>query len=289
MRHPRSINLISRELILQTHDHGETQDNPLVALKRHGTDDIRLKTLSLLPLHYGSQLEKTLARQDAFYALSEVFRFAAASEVQFLNLIQNRIENELSFVALKDIGGRNAISLLNLKYLKSQLTSHARNLTENVSTFENLKILDWPRTVSVTIDQTIALLITDFRYLLKRVEDLANECESGMTTLTNSSVMEETRRSAELSVVVWRYTAVAVVFVPLSFVCSFFGMNFAEMGQGELRLWIWFPSHGTRDFALFDYLLLGRVEKVIIKEGIEKCSLDIFPWSFRYSGKVFGS
>lgn len=125
--------------------------------------------------------------------------------------------------------------------------------------------------------------------LLKRVEDLANECESGMTTLTNSSVMEETRRSAELSVVVWRYTAVAVVFVPLSFVCSFFGMNFAEMGQGELRLWIWFPSHGTRDFALFDYLLLGRVEKVIIKEGIEKCSLDIFPWSFRYSGKVFGS
>ncbi|KFA68415.1 hypothetical protein S40285_10002 [Stachybotrys chlorohalonatus IBT 40285] len=47
---------------------------------------------------YGQQLDKTVASEDALYALSELFSFAAAAEIQFLNLLEFLIEYELSFV-----------------------------------------------------------------------------------------------------------------------------------------------------------------------------------------------
>jgi hypothetical protein len=52
----------------------------------------------LLPFQYGQQLDKTVASEDALYALSELFSFAAAAEIQFLNLLEFLIEHELSFV-----------------------------------------------------------------------------------------------------------------------------------------------------------------------------------------------
>lgn len=201
------------------------------------------QNICLLPFQYGAQLDKELARQDALYALSEVFRFAAFSEVQFLNLIHNCIEHELSFVALQDVDRRNAFSLLNLKYIKTQLASHARNLAETVSTLENRHTLDWPRAPSSTAaDQAAALLLTDFKYLLQRADDLARECEQGMTTLTNSSILEESRRSTENAMRVQKLTVLATIFIPLSFTCSFWGMNFAELGTGTVHLWAWFAT-----------------------------------------------
>jgi hypothetical protein len=73
------------------------------------------QNVCLLPSQYGSCLDKAVSSQDALYALSELFRFTASAEVQFLNLLDDCIKHELSFIGREGIDGRcYAISLLNL-------------------------------------------------------------------------------------------------------------------------------------------------------------------------------
>jgi hypothetical protein len=61
------------------------------------------QNIFFLPFQYGPRLDRGLTSRNALYALSELFRFAALVEVQFLNLLQNRIEHELSFVGAEDV------------------------------------------------------------------------------------------------------------------------------------------------------------------------------------------
>lgn len=95
------------------------------------------QNLCFLPFQYGCRLDRELARQDALYALSELIQFAASSEVQFLNLLQSRIQHELSFIRKKTMGEKDAISLLNLKYVKTQLTIYAQQLGKTVNIFHS--------------------------------------------------------------------------------------------------------------------------------------------------------
>ncbi|KAL8938929.1 MAG: hypothetical protein Q9211_002980 [Gyalolechia sp. 1 TL-2023] len=199
--------------------------------------------MCLLPLQYGSRLNKELARQDALYALGELFQFAASAEVQLLNLLHNSIEHELSFVGEQNAGRYQAVSLLNLKYIKTQLTTLTQRLAETVSILQNRHSLDWPRAVnSMTAERAAVLLLADFEYLLQRAKTLARECDHGMATLAYSSVLEESRRSADMAVRVQRLTMIATIFIPLSFACSFWGMNFKELGTGSRPLWMWLAS-----------------------------------------------
>ncbi|MCJ1349983.1 hypothetical protein MMC31_008226 [Peltigera leucophlebia] len=138
------------------------------------------QNVCLFPFQYGSCLDKGLPRQDALYALSKLFQFAASSQLQFLNLLHNCIKHELSFVGQQNVGRRNAVSLLNLKYTKTQLTLHSQGLAETDITLENRDSLGWPRAPEPPkADKAANLLLTDFKYLLQRAETLARECELG--------------------------------------------------------------------------------------------------------------
>lgn len=100
---------------------------------------------SLLPFQYGSLLALDPASKDTLYALSELFLFVGCAEVQFLNLMQSRIEHELSFVGKPDAGRFHTISLLNLRYIRTVLSSHIQSIAEALSVLENRHILNWPR------------------------------------------------------------------------------------------------------------------------------------------------
>lgn len=220
------------------------------------------QNICLLPFQYGSCLDRHLASQDALYALSELFRFASSAEVQFLNLLHRRIEHELSFVGVENIGQRDSVSLLNLKYIQMQLASHAQSLAEVISILRNRHSIDWPCVGSdsdpdnenkgrdfsdnshdvATVERTAILLLTDFEYLLQRAESLAHECEQGIATLANVSVLQESRHSADMAMTVQRLTVIGTIFIPLSFVCSVWGMNFRELGTGSQPLWMWFAT-----------------------------------------------
>jgi hypothetical protein len=192
-----------------------------------------------LPSQYGTKLDKSVANSDAMYALNETFRFAAAAQGQFLNLLQERINHELSLIGKEDISRFHTISLLNLSYIKASITKHAQSLTEVISVIQNRNSLDWPRNPdSPVAERAAVLLLTDFEYLLRRSRALVRECEQGMSTLANITVLEESRRSAQVATRVQRLTLMATVFIPLSFVSSVWGMNFKEMGV-HTPLWWW--------------------------------------------------
>lgn len=212
------------------------------------------QNICLLPFQYGSRLDKELARQDALYALSELFQFAASAEVQLLNFLQSRIEHELSFVGDQKVGQNHPVSLLNLKYIKTQLTPLAQRFAETVSILQSRHSLDWPRAEnSATAERGAVLLLADFEYLLQRAGTLTRECEQGMATLANSSVLEESRHSASLALRVQRLTVIATIFIPLSFACSFWGMNFKEFGTGSQPLWMWLVLAAPITF--FSYII----------------------------------
>ncbi|KAM0430146.1 hypothetical protein ACHAPT_006154 [Fusarium lateritium] len=212
------------------------------SIRTNGVPDWKAsQNVCFLPIDYGSQLDKDLACQDALYALSELFQFAASSEVQFLNCLQYRIEREVSFIGAVEGSSRRAISLMNLRYIKTILKKHAQSLASTTSMLKSRDSLDWPRLESSDkAEQAAKILLADFEYLLQRAESLARECEQGMATLANSAVLEESRRSVDMGLRVEKLTRIATIFIPLSFVCSVWGMNFQEFGTGIRPLW-WFP------------------------------------------------
>ena len=169
------------------------------------------QNFSMLPFHYGTcgPFDRALARMDALYASGPLFRFAAASEVQFLNLLDKRIQHELSY---ENGGGRRhkdwdadrqrGVASLNLSYIMQHLSEHAPWLAETVELLEGPDVLDWPPSDdrAAEADCVAQRVLADFRYLVRRAEALAHECEYGMGALANRSVLEESRRSTKNSV-----------------------------------------------------------------------------------------
>ncbi|KAI1327492.1 hypothetical protein F5Y16DRAFT_371476 [Xylariaceae sp. FL0255] len=218
----------------------------------------------MLPFQYGSTLAKDLASEDALYALSELFHFSASAEQQCLNLIHNRLERELSFITTDRGHGNHGVSLANLRYIKSILRRHEGSLAETSNMLENRSSLDWPRVPDTAAgaektNHTANLLLTDFRHLLRRAESLSRECEQGMATLANITVLEESRQSVDMGLRVERLTVIATLFIPLSFVCSVWGMNFKELGTGSLPIWWFFVTAGpivALSYSIYRYDVL---------------------------------
>lgn len=206
---------------------------------------IAAQNVSLLPSQYGSALDKGLASRDALYALSELLHFAASAEVQVLNLIDKSISRELSFIGVEGLSHWSSTSLLNLKYIKSILASHAPRMAMIVDILRNRQSLDWPRDDESSVAaKSAAMLLADYEHLVRRIDSLARECKQGMATLANSSVLEESKRSADTGIRVQRRTIIATVFIPLSFVCSVWGTNFKEFGSGSKPVWMLVASTG---------------------------------------------
>jgi hypothetical protein len=54
------------------------------------------QSIRMLPLSYGSSLDPSIASVDPFYALREVFSFAAASHIEFLNTIASILDSSIT-------------------------------------------------------------------------------------------------------------------------------------------------------------------------------------------------
>ena len=176
--------------------------------------------------------------QDPLYALNELFRFVASSENQYLSLLQSRIDDEMRFV-----GVDNQLSLLNLAFIKGLLEKHLAKLAENAQTLAQRDFTDWPKSNDATraaeAEKAAKALLTDFDYLQSKTQRLLNSCRIGAKILTSNSVMAESQISENKAEHVRKLTIIASFFVPLSFACSFFGMNFKEFGQGQLGMWVY--------------------------------------------------
>lgn len=193
---------------------------------------------------YQQGLDPALARADSFYALSNFFQFSAASENQFLNMIQSVIRDDIHHATVLAKEKRADASLANLLSNQLVLSEHVKRLQYNVLAIQKRRT--WPKLPSSSsgvmdkLDQVGTEILDDYQELLRRAKALAEDCDRGIRRIEHLESYAESRRAIAQAEGVEKLTRLAFVFVPMGFSCAFFGMNFREIGQGELSLWVWF-------------------------------------------------
>ncbi|KAI9733659.1 MAG: hypothetical protein M1834_003261 [Cirrosporium novae-zelandiae] len=200
------------------------------------------QSASLLPLDYGRKLDAEMMICDAFYLLSDIFRFVAFTEVQFVNMLESKARKELDHTTLVR---QDTPTLSNLLYYKQISERHISRLREIVDFIDSRSDLDWPKASKPSHQEigesTAKSLLKDFRYLLLRTESVATNCDRGMDIVMNNVMIKESQKAILQAERVTKLTQLAFFFIPLSFTTSFFGMNFTQFGNGALlNVWVWF-------------------------------------------------
>ena len=216
----------------------------MVALKCHlftapQSDDTASTTrqdqfASHLPTDYGRSLRPTLMSRDPFYSLTEVFDFAASSQMEFLNLIDIKLDKYTSLPSSQDFQ-----SLPNLTYTKQILYRHIQKTQRILDSIKNAQHPRWSKDPSESGSRKAAIaannLEQDFMHLLDRATTLHQRTTEAITVLMSSISISESQRAMEQAQRVGKLTFLAFFFVPLSFTTSFFGMNVEEL-EGNVGL-----------------------------------------------------
>lgn len=218
-----------------------------------GSNNKLPQSACLLPLKYGQFLDEKLMELDPFYALHDLFQFAAASELQFLSLIKRKI----TMIS----GGTGEGRVLELQVLKATLDEHNEILADNLETIKARGSTTWPgvssyfratasqstsrhgpdpSTLQAKADLAATQLEREYTRLLSLSGKLSRRCKDCIDAALEQAMYRQTQRTISLTQAMAKLTLLAFFFVPLSFTTSFFGMNFIEMEQGKLRIWVWF-------------------------------------------------
>lgn len=220
---------------------------------------------SLLHLDYGRDLDRHALASDAFYASTEIFKLTAFSESQFLNMIHSKLSNELSPTSI--IGNKD-FTLSNLFYYQNILERHLQRTSEIRETIKLSSQLEWPKNDSEKTRQDVAeassaALLQDYDDLLQRTRLLHTQCDRGVQIMMNNASILESQKAIIQAEQVTRLTRLAFIFIPLSFLTSFFGMNFKELGTGTLSVWVWFvPATPLVVISLY-FTSLGLRSKIL--------------------------
>jgi hypothetical protein len=203
-------------------------------------------------------------RANPFYALTELFRFSAFSENQFLNLMEQKIIPDAGYQVLK----QETPTLSNLLYFQEILEAHIVRIKDTVKVIRD-KGSHWtsscekgspvgPLSTSqrTKADTAASMLLEDFEYLLERAETLKRRCDQGMAVIMNDAILAESKRAIYQAKGVAKLTLVAFFYIPFSFTTSFFGMNFHELGTGKLSVWTWFATSIPIFLITLAFLLL---------------------------------
>lgn len=203
------------------------------------------QSASLMYLNYGRTQDPAMAC-DPFHALTELFKFTAFSEVQFLNMMETKLKKETDFSV---IDSRHSPTLSNLLYSKKILDNHAQYIEETIAFLKGRGTSDWQDIQSQNSDSPDRQPTTgkeqpflqDFEYLFERAKMLSDYCDRGMNIVMNNSMLAESQRAIQQAAGVEKLTRLAFFYIPLSFTTSFFGMNFVQFAAGNyLSIWAWF-------------------------------------------------
>ncbi|KAK5128551.1 hypothetical protein LTR85_003222 [Meristemomyces frigidus] len=208
----------------------------LAAQSSHGhcpTQPRRNETFGLLAAQYGKLLVAELAAQDPFYALTEIFDLVASAELQFVNMMSQLITEQIELVG---DDSEHAPKLADFQHSRELLEQHMHRLKEMADLLEKRSNLDWPTASDaeqrVLTEKARDTLHRQYRYLLERVSALVEKSDKGAELVLNSANLLLAQRSFMYSQTLGRLTMigtwVAILYVPLSFLTSIFGMNFRE-------------------------------------------------------------
>jgi hypothetical protein len=212
------------------------------------------------------------APQDPLSMCIPLFAHAAFSEVQFLNLMESKIQSLMN--AMDE--GVPPDALGTFQYFSNILHRHAQQLKDSTRALcrlaersnqglngtkaeSSLSINNPPIGISTSLrcqtpDSTVfkldgssawdgaftsKSLLEDYNLLCIRCVDLSKMCTRGITLAMGKASIEESRKVIEQSQRLKRLTILATLFIPLSFTTSLFGMNVDLLGQSTVKFW-WF-------------------------------------------------
>jgi Mg2+ and Co2+ transporter CorA len=198
-----------------------------------------LQSATFIPQEFSKHIDHNVASRNPFYAMDGIFRTFAASEQQFINLMADLIDN----IASK---GPEEGVMIELQHIYRCLQRHEERLQDTFEVLRGKGGRGWFRLDATTdsrkhkADDALQDLMHIFEKLLRRVSTVSTACKGEMEMLKHEAMFEETQKTIAQAEGLSKITAIAFVFVPLSFVTSFFGMNFPEIGESHLSLWIFF-------------------------------------------------
>lgn len=210
---------------------------------------------ALMPL--GTRLDQEAMKHDPFYALHEIFFFSASAISQFLNFLatqDNAADQNLTSQA------RIQTSLDTLLYHNEILQDYVEYLQGIALFLHDVRKMSWAygsnsnngttestgaTNRSAVYENASERLQRSFEHLHTRAAFLFSRGQDKVNNIRSTVMVEESRRAFEQQQAVAKLTRLAFFFIPLSFVCSFFGMNFKQLGQGTLHIWIFFVAAGV--------------------------------------------
>lgn len=179
---------------------------------------------------------------DAFYIVNELFNFSAFSISQFLNLLASKIQEDTGYSSMR----HSNYDISSLLYQEDILDELVGRLRDNISAIQTRPHLSWPgataethRTIADTASQK---LLMDFENLLERANVLRARCNDGVSRVMNRASIMESKRAIAQAERVEQLSFLAYLFIPLSLITSFFGMNLGVVGEGTLPLWVFFAA-----------------------------------------------
>ncbi|KAK3657556.1 hypothetical protein LTR56_002331 [Elasticomyces elasticus] len=216
------------------------ETTPHVDSGRH-FEQVMWQSMSAIHVNYGESLDPQLRMKDPFYLLSAIFQEDATNEEQILDLIAEKIKRLITSVETE---GSDKIdySILHARLLHYQtvLDNRVEILREKLDLLSRRGGDSWRPMAEPGAGEAIRRLETEFEYLVESALKLSAKLERSTALTLSLANIDEARRGTQLNSTVFRFTLVASFYIPLSFTSSFFGMNFKELGTGNLRLWVYF-------------------------------------------------
>lgn len=223
------------------------------------------QSLGSLPVCYGRSLDDLDWPSSPFSVLSELLSFVIASQLQFMKQLELRITNCVSEPDGID-GGRDAVSQQrNLVYYRRLLQDQVRKSGRVNDFIKHRKLLGWSGGVTSSprgeedADTAAVRLQLDILHVANLAMELRDRCDREMTVLINAANIAEVQRGIRHGRTLYKLTLLAAIYVPASFVTSFFGMNIYELGaQDGPRFWIWAVVTVVLFTASFAFFFLTR-------------------------------
>jgi len=223
---------------------------------------------SLISSAYEDGFEAELGALDPFHAMTIPFRLACSTTLHYSDTLSSQIDRALIEV-------RRAPGLTTLKDNVEDLTLCQELLMQSyedtsamLTAIEGRRGLHWPLapltpSQEKTADDAAHDLLLDVKELQARTRALLKRCERGVTHATSRISIHESQRAIKQAERVESLTRLAFIFIPLSFTASFFGMNFEQLGQGTLPLWVYFAVSVPIFIVSILFLVSERLQHLI--------------------------
>ncbi|KAI5853290.1 hypothetical protein GGS23DRAFT_523963 [Durotheca rogersii] len=211
---------------------------------------------------YSHDIDPQRAQCDLFYSVSPWFHVVVSAEMDLLRELESKIRSELDHDTLIN---QEFSTLSNLLYCQQELRRQVRNLTEPIEFMEGLNRRPWFQALSAErqseCGETIKSFLRDYRAALQYATALHRECVQGMTIVAHKATIQESAKAIVEARNVTRLTKLAMVFVPLSFMTSLYGMNLQEFGvENAPTIWSWVIAClglGALTTIIYRYYLSG--------------------------------